>query len=56
MNQNYKPGELLIDFVTVYEITSITLTGAEGQEEAIIHHKPVKGTDKVFTASIPKKI
>ncbi|MDD4938454.1 MAG: hypothetical protein PHX34_05635 [Candidatus Shapirobacteria bacterium] len=51
MESNYRIGEYITDFVSIYEITSI---GTE-KENRLIHYRPIKGTDKVFIASIPEK-
>jgi hypothetical protein len=51
MTQNFKVGDLLTDFVCIYEITSLT-PGANNI--SLIHYRPIKGTDKVFTDVIPE--
>ena len=51
MTQNFKVGDLLTDFVCIYEITSVT-PGANNIN--LIHYRPIKGTDKVFTDIIPE--
>lgn len=51
MNQNFKVGDFLTDFVCIYKITSIT-PGLGDQK--LIHYQPVKGTDKIFTDTIPE--
>jgi RNA polymerase-interacting CarD/CdnL/TRCF family regulator len=45
MKQVYKPGDYIIDFSSIYEVT--------GVDAGVLHYKPIRGTDKVFTASIP---
>ena len=51
MTQNFKVGDLLTDFGCIYEVTSIT-PGANNI--SLIHYRPIKGTDKVFTDIIPE--
>ena len=50
MDQNFKVGEYIIDFTSIYQITEIS-----GKEEKIVHYKPITGTDKIFTATVPEK-
>jgi len=50
MEQIYKVGDFIIDFVCIYKITSIEST----KNGNLIHYKPVKGTDKTFTDIIPE--
>lgn len=51
MKSDYQTGEYIIDFVNIYQITSIT----DKDGDLLIHYQPTQGTDKVFTASIPEK-
>ncbi|MCL4384582.1 hypothetical protein M1116_03955 [Patescibacteria group bacterium] len=55
MDHNYVAGDYIIDNAYIYEITSVTFDGGKKGNEALIHYKPIRGTDKVFTASIPEK-
>lgn len=50
MEQNYKVGDFIIDFVCIYKITSIEST----KNGNLIHYCPIKGTDKIFTDIIPE--
>jgi RNA polymerase-interacting CarD/CdnL/TRCF family regulator len=50
MEENYKVGDFIIDFVCIYKITSIEST----KNDNLIHYLPIKGTDKVFTDIIPE--
>lgn len=52
MEENYKVGDFIIDFVCIYKITSIK---QDKKQENLICFKPIKGTDKVFTDIIPEK-
>ncbi|MDD4938370.1 MAG: hypothetical protein PHX34_05170 [Candidatus Shapirobacteria bacterium] len=51
MESNYKIGDKIIDFVSIYQITSIDTKN----KDVILYYRPIKGTEKVFTASIPEK-
>lgn len=50
MEESYKVGDFIIDFVCIYKITSIE----PSKNGNLIHYQPVKGTDKVFTDIIPE--
>ena len=50
MEENYKVDDFIIDFVCIYKITSIEPT----KNGNLIHFRPIKGTDKVFTDIIPE--
>jgi hypothetical protein len=50
MEQNYKVGDFIIDFVCIYKITSIQST----KNGNLIHYQPIRGTDKVFTDITPE--
>lgn len=51
MIQKCKVGDYLTDFVCIYKITSITPGQNDGN---LIHYQPIKGTDKIFTDTIPE--
>jgi len=52
MDNNYKVGDYLTDFVCIYQITDIT---QDSNKENLVHYSPIKGTDKIFTDTIPEK-
>ena len=53
MLSDYKVGEYIIDFLIIYQITLVDTN--VGKDDVVIHYKPIVGTDKVFTASIPMR-
>ena len=55
MTSDFKVGEFIIDFANIYEITLISTDYVDGKEDVILHYVPIRGTDKVFSASIPEK-
>lgn len=53
MKQDYLVGEFITDFSYIYQITSVKMEGVGDKKEAYLHYKPMSGSDKAFTASIP---
>lgn len=53
MANNLKVGDFIIDFANIYQVISTERHPVTG--DILIGHKPIQGTDKVFTASIPEK-
>jgi len=48
MTEDLVTGDYIVDCAYIYEVTSVTPIGT-------VNYKPVWGSDKVFTASIPAK-
>lgn len=54
MKQDYVVGDHIVDSSCIYEITSVgEMADGKGTERACVHYKPIWGSDKVYTASIP---
>lgn len=54
MTQQLTVGGYLIDYANIYEVTS--LTAGTGVADTVVNYRPVRGTDKVFTESVPLKM
>jgi len=52
MKGKCKINDYLIDFTCIYKITKIS---RDNNHNRLIHYRPVKGTDRVFTCRIPEK-
>jgi len=53
MKQDYIAGEFITDFSYIYQVTSVKMEGEGDKKEVYLHYKPMNGSDKAFTASIP---
>lgn len=54
MRQDYLTGDYIIDSSCIYEITSIgAVKDSKGVASTYVYYRPIDGSDKVFTASIP---
>lgn len=54
MTQQLVVGGYLIDYANIYQVTSLTAPGSAA--DTVVHYRPIRGTDKVFTESVPLKM